>query len=200
VDEREWTDVEDGRVTPYAKSKTLAERAARDFMAQHHAATSFVTVNPALVLGPVMSKDFSGSVQVVSRLLKGQVPGIPRIGFNIVDVRDVADLHFAAMTTPAAADGRYIAAGRFMWFEEIAQVLRDRMGPRASKVSTRRLPDWVVRLVALADPGVKSVSGGLSRRRDFSSAKAEADFGWRTRPAEETILDTGDSLYTHGAV
>lgn len=200
VDEREWTNPDGKDVTPYAKSKTLAERAARDFMKDHHAATSFVTVNPALVLGPVMSADFSSSVQVVSRLLKGQVPGIPRIGFNLVDVRDVADLHYLAMTTPEAADGRFIAAGQFMWFEEIAALLRARLGARAEKVPTRRLPDWMVKGVALVDPGVKSIVGGLSRRREFSSAAADRAFGWRPRPVEETIVETAESLYAKNAL
>ena len=87
-----------------------------------------------------------------------------------------------------------------MWFEEIAALLRARLGSRADKVPTRRLPDWVVRLVALADPGVKSVAGGLSRRREFSSAAAERAFDWRSRPVEETIVETAESLRALGLI
>lgn len=200
ADETEWTNLSQKGVTPYAQSKTLAERAAREFMADHHAATSFATVNPALVLGPVMSKDFSGSVEVVSRLMSGKVPGIPRIGFNIVDVRDVADLHMLAMTKPEAAGGRYIAAGQFMWFEDVAAMLREKRPRESSKVPTRKLPDWMVHAFALVDPATKSVVGGLSRRREFSAAKAERDFGWKPRPVEETVVDTADTLVANGAV
>ena len=199
-DESDWTDPDAAGVTAYAKSKTLAERAAREFMKDHHAATSFVTVNPALVLGPVMSADFSSSVQVVSRMLKGQVPGLPRLGFNIVDVRDVADLHYLAMTTPEAADGRFIAAGQFLWMEEVARILRARLGDRATKVPTRKLPDWMVRAVSLFDPGIKSVVGGLSRRREFSAAAAGRVLEWRPRPVEETVVETAESLYANNAV
>ena len=108
-------------------------------------------VNPALVLGPVLGHDFSDSVQVVERLIAGRMPGLPRLGFNIVDVRDVADLHIRAMTAPPAAGQRFIAAGDYAWMADLAAILRARLGAQAAKVPTRKAPDFLLRLVALFD-------------------------------------------------
>lgn len=102
-DETVWTDVAQPGVSAYAQSKTLAERAAWDLIGNAGGVTTLATVNPTLVMGPVLGQDFSDSIQVVQRLLSGKVPGIPRLGFNFVDVRDVADLHLRAMTAPEAA-------------------------------------------------------------------------------------------------
>ena len=197
--EADWTDATSDDVTAYGKSKTIAERAARDFM-KDHAATSFCTVNPSLVLGPVMSGDFSPSLEVVSRLLTGKIPGTPRIGFNVVDVRDVADLHLLAMTAPQAAGGRYIAASDFLWFEDVAAILRRRFGERARKVPTRNLPDMLVKGLALVDPGVRSIVGGLGKKRDSSSAKARSELGWAPRSGEEAVVASAESLFAHGVV
>lgn len=203
--EADWTDPDNPDVNPYAKSKTIAERAARAFMAEHGGKTEFATVNPSLVLGPVMSGDFSPSVEVVTRLLTGKIPGTPRIGFNIVDVRDVADLHLLAMTSPGAlmegaAGGRYIGSSDFLWFAEVAAVLRERFGERARKVPTRKLPDLLVRGLALVDPGVRSIVGGLGKRRESSSARAQAELGWRPRSGSEAVIAAAESLFAHGVV
>ena len=140
-DETVWTDPKDPGAGAYTRSKTIAERAAWDLMASSGGATSLATVNPALVLGPVLSGDFSDSVQIVQRLLSGKIPGLPRLGFNIVDVRDVADLHIRAMTAPEAAGQRFIAAGDFAWMADLAALLRARLGDGAAKVPTRKAPD-----------------------------------------------------------
>ena len=119
-DETVWTDLTAPGVSAYTKSKTIAERAAWDLIAASGGSTTLATVNPALVLAPVLSGDFSESVQVVERLLSGRVPGLPRLGFNIVDARDVADLHIRAMTAPEAAGQRFIAAAHFTWMTDMA--------------------------------------------------------------------------------
>ncbi|MDB5426306.1 MAG: Nucleoside-diphosphate-sugar epimerase, partial [Phenylobacterium sp.] len=150
-DESVWTDVKAGKVGAYAQSKTLAERAAWDLVSAAGGKTTLATVNPALVLGPVTSGDFSESIQVVERLLSGRVPGLPRLGFNIVDVRDVADLHIRAMTDPKAAGERFIAAAHFAWMGDLAALLRQRLGEGAAKVPTRKVPDFVIRLAGLFD-------------------------------------------------
>jgi nucleoside-diphosphate-sugar epimerase len=199
-DETVWTDANDPAVDAYARSKTLAERAAWDVIATSGGATSLATINPALVLGPVISRDFSDSVQIVQRLLAGKVPGLPRLGFNIVDVRDVADLHIRAMTDPAAAGQRFIAAGDFAWMADIAALLRSRLGDQAAKAPTAKAPDLLIRLAALFDRDLKSVTPMLGRKRAFSSAKAQALLGWRPRPMEETLLDCARSLIAQGAV
>ncbi len=198
MDETAWTNP-DEPVGAYAKSKTLAERAAWAFIGAESGRTTLATINPALVLGPVMGGDFSDSVQVVQRLMTGKVPGLPRLGFNIVDVRDVADLHIRAMTDAKAAGQRFIAASDFLWMEEMAGLLRRRLGDRAAKVPTRKVPDFVLRLAALFDADLRSVTPGLGRRREFSSVKATNLLGWRPRSAQDTVVDCAESLIAHGA-
>jgi dihydroflavonol-4-reductase len=200
ADETIWTDATDSAIGPYAQSKTLAERAAWELMGEASGETTLATVNPALVAGPVMGSDFSESVQVVQRLMTGKVPGVPRLGFNVVDVRDVADLHLRAMTAPEAAGQRFVAASGFRWMSDIAELLRRELGPAASKVPTRGVPDFVIRLASLVDHDLRSVTRQLSRRHDYTSAKAQSLLGWRPRGPDETILDCARSLIEHGAV
>ena len=199
-DETVWSDGDDPAIGAYARSKTIAEHAAWDLIGSSGRDTTLATVNPALVLGPVLSGDFSDSVQVVQRLLSGKVPGIPRLGFNLVDVRDVADLHIRCMTAPQAAGQRFIAAGAFAWMSEIAAMLRAHLGPEAAKVPTRAAPDILLRLVGLFDRDLGSVVPSLGRKRDFTSAKARSMLGWEPRPTEETVLDCARSLIAAGAV
>jgi dihydroflavonol-4-reductase len=140
-------------------------------------------------------------VQVIERLLSGRVPGVPRLGFNIVDVRDVADLHIRAMTAPEAAGQRFIAANRYAWMGELAELLRSRLeSPARDKVPSRKVPDLVVRLVGLFDKDLGSVAPRLGQKHDFSSAKAQQMLGWRPRPIEETVLDCAKSLLAEGVV
>lgn len=202
ADESVWTDLNDRKVRAYARSKTIAERAAWDLVAAEGGGkTTLATVNPALVLGPVLSGDFSDSVQVIERLLSGRVPGVPRLGFNVVDVRDVADLHIRAMTAPEAAGQRFIAAGPYAWMGDLADILRAKLGgDAAAKIPTRKVPDLVVRLVGLIDKDLGSVASRLGRRREFTSAKAENLLGWRPRPLEETVVDCAKSLIAEGIV
>lgn len=198
-DETQWTDLDDPRVGAYARSKTLAERTAWDMVGAASGTTTLATVNPSVVLGPVLGRDFSDSVQIVQRLLSGKVPGLPRLGFCFVDVRDVADLHIRAMTAPGAAGQRFIAAGDFAWMEEVAAILRAHLGDAAGKVPTRKVPDLVLRLVALFDRSVAAVAPRLGERRTFASTKAERVLGWQSRPLKETVLDCARSLISAGA-
>lgn len=199
-DETVWTDLKAPKVSVYAQSKTLAERAAWDLINASDGKTSMATVNPALVLGPVTSHDFSESVQVVERLLSGRVPGLPRLGFNVVDVRDVADLHIRAMTHPHAAGERFIAAANYAWMADLAVLLRERLGAGAAKVPTRKVPDFVIRLAGLFDKDLGSVTSSLGHKHDNSSEKAQRMLGWKPRPLEETVLDCANSLIAIGAV
>jgi nucleoside-diphosphate-sugar epimerase len=200
ADETNWSDGDDVRIGAYARSKTIAERAAWDLIAASSGTTTLAAINPTLVLGPVLSRDFSESVQVVERLMSGRIPGVPRLGFNVVDVRDVADLHIRAMTSEAAAGERFIAAGNWAWMSEMAAMLRSHLGTAAAKVPTRKAPDIVLRLVGLFDRDVGSVAGSLGRKRDFTSAKAQSMLGWRPRPTSDTVVDCARSLIAAGAV
>jgi nucleoside-diphosphate-sugar epimerase len=200
-DESQWTDPTNPKVSAYAQSKTLAEKAAWELIgAAGGGATTLATVNPALVLGPVLGDDFSESIQVIERLVTGRVPGLPRLGFNIVDVRDVADLHLKAMTAPQAAGQRFIAAGEWAWMADLAVLLKANLGADGAKVPTRKVPDFVLRLAGLFDADIGSVAGGLGKKHDFTSAKAQAVLGWRPRPAEVVALDCARSLIATGVV
>jgi len=200
VTEQYWTNPDHPLATPYVRSKVLAERAAWDFVASNQCKNLLTVVAPSAILGPVLGRDFSYSVQVVSRLLNGSAPVIPRLGFSFVDVRDVAELHLRAMTSEVAAGERYLGSGEFHWLEDIASILRRSLGARARRVPRRRAPDFVVRLIAMLDPGLRSVARELGRKRTVSSEKAERTFAWRSRPFEETVLDCANSLIRIGAV
>jgi dihydroflavonol-4-reductase len=197
--EADWTDPDHPKLTPYTRSKTIAERAAWDFVEERGETEKLAVVNPGAILGPVLSDDRSYSLELIERLLKG-MPGAPRIGFSIVDVRDVADLHIRAMTTPEAGGERFVAVARFQWLSEVAAVLRDRLGPDAAKVPKRNVPDLVVRAMGIFDSGVRSIAGQLGRKVEMSSAKAESQLGWSPRPVEDTVADCGRSLVDAGVV
>jgi dihydroflavonol-4-reductase len=199
LDERDWTDPDAPGLTPYVRSKTIAERAAWDLVRERGEEDRLAVVNPAAIVGPVLNDDLSYSVQAVQRLLNG-TPGAPKLGFGLVDVRDVADLEILAMTAPEAGGERFIASTEFLWMSEMGEVLRERLGDEASKVPTRTLPNFLVRAMALFDPGIRSVVGGLGKRTDLSSEKARSSLGWTPRPIEDTIAETGESLIRHGAV
>jgi nucleoside-diphosphate-sugar epimerase len=193
LDESDWTDLGDSSLTPYARSKTIAERAAWDLVEEMGAKERLATVNPGAILGPVSGPDRSPSLEVVQRLLNG-MPGTPRIGFNLVDVRDVADLQIRAMTAPEAGGRRFVAVRSFEWMADVARILRDRLGDEAPKVPTRSVPDLLVRAMGLFDPGVRSVTGQLGRKQEYTSAEAEKLLGWAPRPIEETVVDCARSM------
>jgi nucleoside-diphosphate-sugar epimerase len=193
-DETVWADPDDPRFDTYRRSKILAERAAWDFMAGGSGATQFVTILPGAVFGPLLTKENLGSARVILGLLQGRPPGIPRLGFWIVDVRDLADLHIRAMTSPEAAGQRFIAANDFMWMEDVAKSLRSALGSRAGKAPTRRLPNYVVRFLSLFVPPLRSLTPELGRRNDLTSAKARRVLGFSPRPATVTVVDCAESL------
>jgi dihydroflavonol-4-reductase len=196
TDETVWTASDDSDA--YRQSKLQAERAAWDFVAAHPA-LELVTVNPSMVIGPVLTRENMGSVQVVWRVLAGKLPGIPRLGFPLVDVRDVVDLHLRAMTMPEAKGERFIASTQFLWMSEIAATLREGLGPRAPKVPTRNVPSFVIRLMSIFDRSLRRVTPNLGRKRQFSSAKAQRVLGWSPRPVKQSVLDCAESLIAKGA-
>jgi nucleoside-diphosphate-sugar epimerase len=197
--ETDWTDLAGGGSTAYVKSKTLAERAAWDFIGREGGALELAVVNPVAVFGPVLGADYSTSIELVQRMLDGKVPGCPRLSFGIVDVRDVADLHLRAMTDPSARGERFLAtAGDFMTIKEIATVLKARMGAAAARVPTRELPDWLLRLIALVDPSVRQIVPELGKRKNATSEKARHVLGWQPRSRENAIVATAESLIRLG--
>jgi nucleoside-diphosphate-sugar epimerase len=193
--ETNWTVTTGNDVTAYVKSKTLAERAAWDFIAREGRDLEFSVVNPVAVFGPVLGPDYSTSVLLIQRLMSGTVPGSPRLSFGVVDVRDVADLHIRAMTHAAAKGERFLAvAGDFMLIHDIAKVLKNRMGEAGKKVPTRQLPNWLVRIAALRDPAVKQILPELGKLKNGTNEKARRLLGWTPRSREEAIIATAESL------
>jgi dihydroflavonol-4-reductase len=197
--EKDWTDPNGPDVGPYVKSKTLAERAAWDFIAREGGALELSVVNPVGVFGPVLGPDFSTSIQIVQRLMDGAVPGCPRLSFGIVDVRDVADLHLRAMTDPAAKGERFLAiAGDFMTMQQIALVLKARMGDAAHRVPTRVLPDWLLRIAAMFDSSLGQIVPELGKFKNATNEKAKRVLGWTPRSNEDSIVATAESLVRLG--
>jgi nucleoside-diphosphate-sugar epimerase len=187
--ERDWTDP-DADIGAYIKSKAIAERAAWDF---ERGDLELAVVNPVGIFGPVLGPDQSASIGMVSGLLGGAMEaGMPRLSFAVVDVRDAADLHLRAMTDPAAAGERFIAAaGDGVWLADIARILREHLGDAAANVPTTELPDEVVRANApVSDPMAREVGNF----RHLSAEKARRVLGWNPRSTEETILATAESL------
>ena len=198
--EADWTNVAAGDVSAYAKSKTIAERAARDWIAAEGGSLEFVTVNPGLVLGPLLGADFSPSLEAVRRVLEGAYPALPDLGFNLVDVRDVADLHIRALTAPDMSGERFMAVAPhgFLRLIEIAALLRERLSDHAGKVPTRRMPDWLMRIISLFDPVVRQMIGELGKTRHAEPTHAVERLGWQPRSAEDSVVDTARSLIAMG--
>ncbi len=198
--EEDWTNLS-ARVSPYVKSKTLAESAAWDFVAREGGALELVVVNPVGVLGPVLGPDLSSSVALVKQALDGALKRAPRIFFNIVDVRDVADLHLRAMTDPAAKGQRFLAvADGPLSLKDVADVLRARMGAAAARVPTSELPDWLVKLLAPINAAARQVAPDVGKVRRASNEKARHVLGWKPRSNEEAIVATAESLARLGLV
>ena len=198
--EADWSDLSSPDTYAYVKSKTIAERAARDWMAANGTGMEFVTINPGMVYGPVMGADYSGSLTPLTRLLDGALPGCPRLGFPITDIRDITAAHLSAMTTPGLDGERFLCAGEFLWMRDIADILKSRLGDKAKRVPARNVPDWVVRLIAIFDPAVRMVLPELDRERICDASHARDRLGWVPRPAEETLVDAARSLIAQGLV
>ena len=197
--EKNWTDPDARGVSAYAKSKTLAERAAWDFIGREGGILQLSVVNPVGVFGPVLGPDFSTSIGLLKRLMDGAMPGLPRLSFGIVDVRDIADLHLRAMTSPAAKGERFLGiGGDFMDVLEIAQVLRARLGEAAARVPIRVLPDLMIRLAALFDGTIAQALPELGKRKHATNEKARRLLGWAPRSNEEAIVATTESLLRLG--
>ena len=194
--EADWTDETNRRDTsPYDRAKTIAERAAWAWLAEEGGGLELVTINPSLVLGPVLGSDFSASIETIKKLLDGSIPALARFGFNVVDVRDIARLHMLAMTAPEAEGERFIGSGNFYWMSDVAKMLKQGLGDEAKKVPSILVPDFVARVVALFDPIVRGRLYELGKRRLVSSEKARRMFDWTSRPVTETVLDTARSLH-----
>lgn len=198
--EADWTNPERPDITTYIVSKTLAERAAWDFVKGEPRAPELAAVNPAIVLGPATDTDISSSHEVIKLMAKGAYPAAPKVGFPISDVRDVAATHVLAMTTPGAAGKRFLTANGFMRLIEVGRLVADALPDLKDEVPSRELPDWVVRLVALLDRRLKAVIPDLGHPRPISNAQAQRVLGQTFRSAPEAVKSAALSLRELGVI
>jgi dihydroflavonol-4-reductase len=192
-DETLWTDVSHpiGRV-PYTKSKTLAEKAAWDYVKNSAPKIALTTINPVLVLGAPLDKNFGSSISVVERILKGKDPMLPDIRFAIVDVKDVALMHVAAITNDATKGERLLASSETYSFVQIAKVLKS-IYPK-SKVKTIQAPSPLIKFLSLFDGEIKAVLPLLGMPLLVSAAKAKRVLGISFIPVQVTVRDSADYL------
>jgi dihydroflavonol-4-reductase len=198
--ESDWSNPD--RCNAYQKSKTLAERAAWDFIATVPAERRFelAVINPGFVIGPMLDADVQTSAEVVKRLMRRELPGCPELGFAVVDVRDIAIAHRLAMETPAAAGKRFICAGEHYWVRDLAEVLATEFGPYGYRVPTRKLPYWLLWIAARFDRELKLVLDYIGRKELVSHELASEILGWTPRPLRESLADMGHSMIEHGVV
>jgi len=196
--EEDWTDL-DGNIDAYQRSKTMAEHAAWKFANKE--ALELSAVNPVAVMGPVLGKDFSHSNQIIRGMLTGKMPFLLKMGFDYVDVRDVADLHLLAMTRAEAAGERFLATtSENLTYKEEAEILQKHLGSAAKKVSTREMPNFLVRFLAFFIKSLRMPATFLGKNTACSNAKAKSLLGWQPRSAEEAIAATAKSMVELGLV
>lgn len=194
-----WTDLEGAAVSDYVRAKTLAERDVWAWAAAN-SGTEVTTILPGFIQGPVLGADYSGSVELIAMLLSGKLRMAPRLGFCMIDVRDLADLHVRAMLSPAAAGRRFVATSDFLWVEEVARILREAFPERAGRLPSGTAPDLVIKAAALVSPPMREMLPNLGKRTDFDTTPALQLLGWKPRPSREAMIDGAASLIGRGLV
>lgn len=191
-DERYWSDPEGAWSNAYVAAKTLAERAAWDMAGAEDKGLTLTTILPGMVLGPPLDDRYGASLEMIERFLSGKDPGVPKTGLPFVDVRDVARAHVRALSTPESEGKRILVGGQWMWFSDLAAQLQAAFPHR--KVATRELPNLLVRLVALVDPGVRLLAPVLGVERQVSNARAQEILGIDFIPAGDAALEAGRAV------
>lgn len=197
VSENDWTDPDWRPLTAYPVSKTRAELSAWAYAVAQGLREKLVTVNPGIVLGPDPFDNGGASLGIIRDMMKGELPAVPRLAYPIVDVRDAAAIHVAAMTGETGGR-RLMAAGETLWFKQIADLLREQY-PTA-KLPKSEVPNFVARLIAIFDDRVKSVIPDIGIFHEADSAYVTSLTGVVPRPAKESILASGADLIENGAV
>jgi len=198
--EDDWTNTDDPEVTTYYRSKTLAERAARDFVKSDGSKLHFSTINPGFVLGPVLDRDIGTSAEVIQMFLRGKYPGTPRIWFSVVDVRDVARMHRLALESDESSGGRYLAVSEATRFLDIARPIREKLGTVARKVPSRELPNFIVRMVALFDPTARTILPDLGFAFTVDNSRTRRSLKMDFIPVTESAPAMAASLVQLGLV
>ena len=189
--EHYWTDLHDPAVTPYIKSKTLAERAAWNFAFDNPTAIDLTVINPGFVIGPPLDQNIGASIQLIRRLMYSRLPVVPNIGFAFVDVRDIAAMHVKCLSSPASIGMRILGAARFCWLVEIVGLL-EKLYPR--KVAIWTAPDWFARCLGFVDSSVSSILPRLGRSHPIDNSRATATLGIQFIDVKESVASTVNSL------
>lgn len=198
--EKDWSNPQGKDVTPYILSKTLAEQEAWNIMQAADRRDDLTVINPGFILGPLLEQDIGTSGMIVKRLMSGDFPGAPDIYFSVVDVRDAAELHILAMHDDTAFGHRVFAAGPSIAMQQLARSLADRFPAYAKKLPTRRLPNFLVRLIALFDGDVKTAALNLGRKHQMLTPHVEPMLGRPLRGTKDAVCDMGQSLIDLGEV
>ena len=197
--EETWTDTTYKGISAYVKSKTLAEKAAWDFIKNEGGGLELSVINPTGIFGPLLGSDVASSLQIIQQLMNGTLKATPQMNFGIVDVRDVAEAHLRAMEIPEANGQRFILqAGKTLSMHEVAMILRDNMGNQASKVPTKVMPNWLVRVAGLFNSTARTIVPQLGQFKNASSEKARTILGWKPRTNEEAIVASAESVVRLG--
>lgn len=183
-------------MAPYTRSKTLAERAAWDFAGD--ADLALTTINPGFILGPPLDAHFGSSIGVVRRMLKGKDPMMPALGFSMVDVRDVAELHLRALDRPETAGNRYLAAAGSMWMADMGRALKAEFPNR--RIATRTAPNILMRLLGLFDSQIRAIVPDLGRNPQVDNARTCADMDFTFRPPQKALIASARFLLDKGLV
>ena len=195
-DETYWTSPGEPYVSPYEASKTLAEKAAWDFVAKHPE-ISLTTINPGAVFGPALDAHYGTSLEIVERIMKRTDPMMPPMEMPCVDVRDVAMMHVAALSNDATKGERFSATSETVTFADMARMLKD--WDPSLKVATGVAPVWFLRLFAIFVPEARGVIQNVGRSLTVSGAKAEATFGFKFIPVKDAIAASATSIRSFAA-
>lgn len=193
--EADWTDPDHPLASAYIRSKTLAERAAWDFVAEHPQ-MQLTAINPGLVAGAPVDARYGSSLKVIERFLSGRDPVVPNFGLPVVALADVSAMHLAALARPETAGRRYIAADRFVMAPEIARWLKAGFPQR--RIATRVAPTWLMKLLALVDGEVKAILPQLDREIAVSNARAREEMGIAFTPARDAVLASAAFIAAQG--
>ncbi|MCX2781237.1 NAD-dependent epimerase/dehydratase family protein [Microbulbifer thermotolerans] len=199
--ENDWTNLDNSKLSPYIRSKTLSEKRAWEYINSSGGDLEISVINPVGVFGPPLGKRLSSSIMLIQMLIKGRVKAIPKIHIGVVDVRDLAVLHLLVMESTVAANKRFIAsANTGIPLIELATILYREIGAQASKVPYRQLPNWLLKIMAIFSESLKDTASEAGKKKCIDSSRAKGLLGWETRSVHQTIRDTADRLFEMGLV
>ena len=193
LDEQTWTNIDGDDVTPYVVSKTLAEKAAWDFI-EKNSSLELTTINPSAIIGPLLSSDLSPSILIIKKLMNKEMPALPKIGFQVTDVRDVTSAHIKAMTKPDAAGKRVAVTNQFLWMQDFAKILSKEFSSKGYSIPSATIPDYLVKIFALFDKETRSVLNELGIKRELSNERMKQLLGITPIDVSDSVISTAQSL------